>query len=597
MSRNFIEAIQSDPISIFYKEPSFPLKSVKTYLDGVIKLSRQSGFQSSDIDEITIDGMDANQVWWQAKMVLDSVEGNLLAKIQEYQEDATSTGQDSENSDSNSDSDFSSAQENAEVDLEGIEDEAENASESENASYTGDLKVGGLSKTAYLAAKEDSEDESSDMHEESMTYSGVDEPDQDEGADDEENGLNDDFFNLEEFNKQTTGIEDGTGIDTDDESVDWFNEIPSDEEEEAVYYEDFFDKPGFQNQKANIDRTKNSKQSDEHLAEADYDDAVDSVKLDLFAEEQEASELEDVNPGTSLSTYERQQIDIQKQIEQLEQEAVAEKKWALQGEIEAQDRPADSLLTEDVEFDRTAKPVPVVTTEVTESIEQMIRRRIQEYNFDDLPKRVISDVSSQSAKPQFELSDQKSARSLAQIYEEDYKNIPQDAEISEEIKKSHDEITSLFTNLCYKLDALSSAHFIPKPAEKSLEVRVDTAAISMEDAQPLSMSSASALAPQEIYKVERSRNMNEITLKNGITMSKDELTRDDKNRLRRAAKRKRSKTASQITKKKSKKDEVINTLAKNKNVTVINSKGEKHDVRGRVINLNDSGEGANRIKL
>lgn len=597
MSANFIDAIKSDPISIFCKEPSFPLKSVKTYLDGVIKLSRQSGFRSSDIDEITVDGMDANQVWWQAKMVLDSVEGNLLAKIQEYQEDASSTTQNSEDSDNNSESDFSSAQEISEVEPEGIEDEAEDASESEGASHTGELEDDCLSDTAQNAAKEDPEDASSDMHEEYTTYSGADEPDQDEDADVEENGLNDDFFNLEEFNKQTTGIEDGTAPDADDESVDYFNEIPSDEEEEAIYYEDFFDKPGFQNQKAKVNRANNSKSIAEPLVEADYDEAVDSVKLDLFAEEQEASEPDDVNSKASLSTYEKQQMDIQKQIEQLEQEAVAEKKWALKGEVEAQDRPADSLLTEDVEFDRTAKPVPVVTTEVTESIEQMIRRRIQEYSFDDLPKRIISDVSSQSAKPQFELSDQKSAKSLAQIYEEDYKNIPQDAEISEEVKKSHDEITNLFTNLCYKLDALSSAHFIPKPAEKSLEVRVDTAAISMEDAQPLSMSSASALAPQEIYKVEKSRNLNEITLKNGITMSKDELTRDDKNRLRRAAKRKRSKTTSQTTKKKSKRDEVINTLAKNKNVTVINSKGEKHDVRGRAISKNDSGDGANRIKL
>ncbi|QLQ81065.1 hypothetical protein HG537_0E04200 [Torulaspora globosa] len=598
MSGSFIEAIKSDPISIFCKEPSFPLKSVKTYLDGVIKLSRQSGFRSSDIDEITVDGMDANQVWWQAKMVLDSVEGNLLAKIQEYQEDATSTTQDKEDSDDNSDSDFSPAQEIEEAELEGIEDEAGNISESDSASYTEKLDDDDISNTSHVAAKGDTEDASSEMLEENATYSGADESDRGEDADDEVNGLNDDFFNLEEFNKQTTEIENGADVvDADDESVDLFNEIPSDEEAEAIYYEDFFDKPGFQKQKANVDRTKNSKQTAKHLDEAYYDEAVDSVKLDLFAEEPEASESDDVNSKASLSTYEKQQIDIQKQIEQLEQEAVAEKKWALKGEVEAQERPADSLLTEDVEFDRTAKPVPVVTTEVTESIEQMIRRRIQEYNFDDLPRRILSDVSSRSAKPQFELSDQKSAKSLAQIYEEDYKNIPQDAEVNEEVKKSHDEITNLFTNLCYKLDALSSAHFIPKPAEKSLEVRVDTAAISMEDAQPLSMSSASALAPQEIYKVERSRNLNEITLKNGITMSKDELTRDDKNRLRRAAKRKRSKTASQIPKKKSKRDEVINTLAKNKNVTVINSKGEKHDVRGRAIKQNDSGEGANRIKL
>lgn len=593
MSGRFIDAIRSDPISILAEEPTFPLSSVKSYLDGVIKLSKENGFKASDIDEITVDGLDANQVWWQAKIILDSVEGDLLAKVQEHLDVGSESSDDTDHSDIDRKSSASSAEEEVSNASDEIDDEIENDSD--------ELLPGDIAESEDdQAAEAKDDDKLSTEGDVSASPEAYDEQDQDQRIDGKENSeLNDDFFNLEEFNRQTVGMEDKSENEADDEDIDYFNEVPSDDDEEAIYYEDFFDKPGAKDSRASSNTIRNTQNSNENLLEEDYDTAVNSAKLDLFADEPEPSESDNEQDSSkkSMSTYERQQIDIQRQIEQLEQEAIADKKWALMGEVDAQNRPADSLLTEDVEFDRTAKPVPVVTTDVTESIEQLIRRRIQEYNFDDLQKRVISDMSSQRMKPQFELSDQKSSKSLAEIYEDDYKNVPQDAGVSEELKKSHDEISNLFSSLCYKLDALSSAHFIPKPAQKSLEVRVDTAAISMEDAQPLSMSSASTLAPQEIYKVAKSSDPNEITLRNGIAMSKDELTRDDKNRLRRAAKRKKSKSATRNVRKKSKKDDVIDSLASGKNITVINKKGEKHDIRGRAKNGNNSGSGVDNIKL
>lgn len=327
---------------------------------------------------------------------------------------------------------------------------------------------------------------------------------------------------------------------------------------------------------------------------------MDSAKLDLFADDEISDGERDKYSQTAqeLSTFERQQIQIQEQIAQLEKEAVADKKWALKGEVKAKDRPDDALLTEDLEFERTSKPVPVITNEVTESLEDMIRRRIQEEKFDDLQRRVISGVSSFGGKPRFELSDVKSSKSLAELYEDDYKGTAQEGTVSEELQQTHDEISDLFNNLIYKLDALSSAHFIPKPAQKSLEVKVQTAAISMEDAQPLTMSSASTLAPQEIYRVGKSDDANQISLSNGVVMSKDELTRDDKNRLRRALKRKRSKAIAskkQKPNKKSKKDDVIDTLSKAKNVTIIGKKGEKSDVKGNA--KRDFKSGSTNLKL
>lgn len=592
----FIKTLKEDPIEVLSQDSFSALKLVKSYLDEVIGLSKSHDFSNgADIDEITVDGLDANQVWWQAKMVLDKVEGDLMERIQDLSsisDSVTMLSQPSEEDD---------ISESVSEDVS----EDEDTKDGELLSPAGERLVSdnederlqeGDAEVPYESAEEQIEEDESDEAVEQKSEI-VDGKINDKSSHTNKSQVDDDFFNLEEFNKNTLEADEGGADEEDDENIDYFGDIPSDDEEEAIYYEDFFDKPNTRQGVKNSEKGYNDEDSVGDLDEADYDAALDSAKLDLFAEDNGNAESDQEDVRDKLSTYERQQIEIQNQIEQLETDAVAKKKWALRGEVGAQDRPADSLLTEEVEFDRTAKPVPVITSEVTESLEQLIRRRIQEFNFDDLQRRALNDLNLRKVRPRFELSDQKSSKSLAEIYEDDYKDIPQDAAVSEELKKSHDEITDLFSDLCYKLDALSSAHFIPKPAQKSLEIRVDTAAISMEDAQPLSMSSASALAPQEIYKVGKSDNANEIRLQNGLAMSRDELTREDKNRLRRAAKRKRSKNSVPAASKKSKKHSVIDTLAKNKNVTVINQKGEKHDVRGRVQSNRDTDSSSTRMKL
>ena len=551
-----LKALKQDPVEILSQDSSSALQLVKSYLDEVITHAKKDDI-STDIDEITVDGLDANQVWWQAKMVLDRVQGDLMERIQELKIMTDSVDEAVPSPEGEDGSEYESEEEVS----EGGEMLPPNFEETVSDNEAEELEE---SDAQYDSAEEELvENGSSEVEKEEPEIIG--DANEEENSHEVLSGVNDDFFNLEEFNKQTLEPEGGRADQEDDEEIDYFENVPSDDEEEAIYYEDFFDKPNTKKRTTGGDKNSLNTKKIDDLDEADYEAAVDSAKLDLF--------------------------------EQLEKDAVAEKKWALKGEVGAQDRPADSLLTEEVDFDRTAKPVPVITSEVTESLEQLIRRRIQEYNFDDLQRRVVSDLNLKKMKPQFELSDQKSSKSLADIYEDDYKNVPQDVAVSEELKKSHDEISEMFSNLCYKLDALSSAHFIPKPAQKSLEIRVDSAAISMEDAQPLSMSSASALAPQEIYKVGKSNNTNEIRLKNGVTMSRDELTREDKNRLRRAAKRKRSKNAQPAATKKSKKENVIDTLAKNKNITVINQKGEMHDVRGRTKSTKGMDNSSTRVKL
>jgi U3 small nucleolar RNA-associated protein MPP10 len=57
----------------------------------------------------------------------------------------------------------------------------------------------------------------------------------------------------------------------------------------------------------------------------------------------------------------------------------------------------------------------------------------------------------------------------------------------------------LFEKLCAKLDALSHLSLAAKPIVSELEVRVDVAAIAMEEAAPVTMSTANMQAPEEVH--------------------------------------------------------------------------------------------------
>lgn len=600
------------------------LRLVKDYLDSVIKTYKSIDPQQDNktsLDEIVVDGLDANQVWWQAKMVIDNIEGDLMERIQDLKSVVSMNEDISESESENESEEELEAEHEDEVEADEEEEEeleTKEATQEDESDIDMDIANGKddfdlMEEQENEEANENQEDENpSDVYEDakedvSMKQEESDHEEEEENKD--KDGLNDKFFNIEEFNRQTLAQEEGNleenNADDDEEEIDYFADIPSEEDEEAVYYDDFFDKPNEKSNKKDVKKSKKNKKDikndDSELDESDYENAIESAKLDLFEDDEDdyVEDGDDANNelgenGKKLSNFEKQQLEIQKQIEQLEKEAIAVKKWALQGEVKAKDRPEDALLNEELEFDRNAKPVPVITSEITDSLEEMIRDRIKNRNFDDLAKRTVLDMQRKKYRSDFELSDTKSSKSLAELYEDDYKGVDENMEISEELQKSHDEISQLFADLTYKLDVLSSAHFVPRPSQKSLEVRVDTAAITMEDAQPLTMSSASTLAPQEVYSVGKSDNTNEIRLKDGTTMARDELSREDKTRLRRAAKRKRTKQlANQIRPaKKSKKDSVIETLSHAKNITIINKKGEKHDIKGNVQKINS----ANNIK-
>ena len=71
-------------------------------------------------------------------------------------------------------------------------------------------------------------------------------------------------------------------------------------------------------------------------------------------------------------------------------------------------RPLNSALEVDLDFERAVRPPPQSTEEVTASIEDLIRKRIADHNFDDVPRAALP--APEKRRKTFELSDQKSSK-------------------------------------------------------------------------------------------------------------------------------------------------------------------------------------------
>lgn len=69
----------------------------------------------------------------------------------------------------------------------------------------------------------------------------------------------------------------------------------------------------------------------------------------------------------------------------------------------------------------------------------------------------------------FELDDKKSSKGLAEIYADDYTAAASGTSTDvrdEKLKQQHAELTEMWEKICYKLDALTNAHFAPKPVRR-----------------------------------------------------------------------------------------------------------------------------------
>jgi len=236
-------------------------------------------------------------------------------------------------------------------------------------------------------------------------------------------------------------------------------------------------------------------------------------------------------------------------VEQLEQENIAQKEWMYNGEATSKDRPKNSLLevAEQIDVERSVKPVPIVTEERTNTLEELIKQRILDNNFNDVVRKLPPSLVGKSRPVDQDQDAQepgmKSQRSLAEIYEQEHlrridpANNPTPLSVS--VQKQHAEIDELWKSLSHQLDSLTSWRFIPTPEVVDTRIVANIPAVEMEDARPEAEAGATTmLAPQEVYRPKAKKG--EVVL-GGVPIARVEMSREEKARNRKREGRRREK--------------------------------------------------------
>ena len=603
----------------------------------------ETGEQVLQLRQIHINGFGPRQIWEQGRRVLEAacreVENDLEAHqalIPEQDEIENGNGSDhqlngevGEHSDAYSDMEFDEAQDDLD---DSLDDEEE----------------------MLDAEEDDSEADKKHFNRPSETYTT------------DPNGLNDGFFSIDDFNRQTSFLEqqDARGDDdnpSDEDEVDWdaapvntaartkplakssrskaaqdddaeseeddgptFGNADldaSDDEDDNddddvddggmgldntndIMYKDFFEPPPSKQGKGNRKRalpktqppirlSRDNEDGDEleDELEADIQRAVSDVRRDIFESEEELSSADEErddddndddsdeqvlsksrpkptpkksSTATNLSTHEKQQAKIAQEIKRLEAQNVSRKPWQLMGEARAPDRPINSLIEEDLDFERTGKPVPVVTAAVSEDIEALIKRRILNREFDEVLRRRPDAASLAAGNTRRGLLDpsntlaqsidndsQPSLRpGLSSLYEQQQLRA-MDPNFTDErdnaTKRKHAEIDKLWKEVETSLNALTNLHFKPRKPEIEIKTVEDKGVIGMQDSRPVGGDDGgvgAVLAPQEIYRAggggktkgasggRRDGGDGVMTGRSGIGVNKEEMSREERKRRR-----------------------------------------------------------------
>ncbi|KAI8979109.1 U3 small nucleolar ribonucleoprotein complex, subunit Mpp10 [Mycotypha africana] len=555
--------------------------------------------QLSPFTELFVEGFDTDQVWEELVTQNEPFLDYASSKLKSFSKKETSPSLPQQQRDTTDDESESVSGQSMDVDHEEgfqSEEEDEEMKESEDDEP---LESNGESSDVEKEDKDEIEEE--DDYIPKKKTSEVD----------------DDFFNLEEFNKWTDEQERLDMLsdrEEDDDDVDFDQDL--DEEEESqdeeddeddvvqaaeMTFDDFFgDRKTIEKRRkaeASVEKKVQFEKEEEEEEAAEKpgseieeddddrmesDDASEGPARDLFADE-DASDKSDneEEEEDEKSAFQKQQERIQQQIEQFEQENIQGRHWTLQGEATAKARPVNSLLEEDLEFEHANKPVPVITQETTNTLEEMIKKRILDNMFDDVERKVDPTLKPFVPSKRVELSDEKSKQSLAEIYEDDF--IHQQAgeqkkdARDEALEKEHDEITHMFNDLCYKLDALSNFHYTPKAVKPEMTIVSNAAAISMEEVTPVNVSEATLLAPEEVYDKKRT----ELKSTTEMDQAERKRLRAQKKKLKRKEREMKEREIKVMQKynpqigQKQAKVKAVKQLLGQKNVTVIGKEGQQ----------------------
>eukprot|EP01031_Cornospumella_fuschlensis_P032353 gene32353-39126_t len=281
---------------------------------------------------------------------------------------------------------------------------------------------------------------------------------------------------------------------------------PSMKDGSEIRYEDFFLPPNRGGKKAKA--VAKDHEEDEDGDEGDWDEEQDDYEDSASEGEQEESR--DQARGGKSKALSKKDEALRQQVAELERSLVSAKSWEYRGEVKAADREVNSLLSVYVESERGSAPAPLITQEVTSSIEQLIIKRIQEERWDDVVRRA---EKKDIPDAPFELSQEKSKEGLAAEYAQDYaKQVLGEVAGSEEEEALRGEVLALFNKLSRELDKLSHFFYTPKPVlpEASAQVLANERmlpALDMEAGRALAEGGRKPLkfTPEEIANRPRTK--------------------------------------------------------------------------------------------
>ncbi|KAL7413419.1 U3 small nucleolar ribonucleoprotein complex, subunit Mpp10 [Mrakia frigida] len=656
-------------------------------------------FPPTPLTSLYTDGMDVDQIWEQLEMragkmveVLDEV--GVLDELDREEGSISNEEREQRGMGPKEDSESDGEEGSEELSFEGM-DELEDSGESESEEEEEEEEEG-----VSFADEEDDDEDDDDDDEEMMDDEEEEEEEEEDEDDDTERRvtdldqpgsssaskrshptLDDPFFSLHAFNRETEELEafevsDGKlGLNNDDDDddeedddeedmeallnsggkkeVDMWRSVEGDGEggTDEVKYSDFFappakvykpaavpgssqksskgkgrakalPTPSFDDMEDDDDDMMGEDQGDdeEEFNEGDYDDFEDEeddlldldedgtdvtsrAKGDLFAEEEE-----DEDDAAPLSTHAARLALLSQQIKALEDENVGVKPWALAGEAGSKSRPINAILEEDLEFENVGKQVPVVTEEKVKGLEDKIKQRILDNDFNDVLRRRALDAKPFLPSRVFELQDQQSTKSLAQIYEDEYTASsskvsggagPPIDDRDGKLKKEHEEIEKTWGEICYKLDSLSNANFTPKQPKAQIQTLTNLATLSLETALPPSQRASHLLAPEEVFQPP---SASDLRSKSEMTPTEKRVARGKEKKFKRKQRDRLEGAVDKFDKfkngrkgakgEKGAKEEALKGLVKEgRGVTIIGKDAKKFDKKGKrdVVPISQSG--------
>ncbi|KAG7402022.1 u3 small nucleolar ribonucleoprotein MPP10 [Phytophthora boehmeriae] len=514
----FREKVVQQP-EVFFTPSEEIAAEIKTFtkhaFDRSTKYSSKEG-QAAPLEELYVDGFDADQIWEQLRLLNGPLVSEMTQRIKTFHKTPESILL------------FPSEKEESEQEQE-EEEEGQEESEADSDAEEEEESDDEEEKDVDSADSDDEEDQpkkkkakkskkARDVAEDGFfDWDEMDKAaEEEEGEDDEEElDLNDDID--EE--------------DDDDDNDDSEMEEGSDAEDAAeIRYDDFFENP--ENEEGDGEEDEEDDGDEDVEMQAD-DDEEEYPTIKKPTEEAGEIDEEELAERGIMSSHQRQRMRLQKEIKELEEQAISDKPWLLKGEVRSGARPENSLLEAVLDYDRPVRAAPVITEEVSIALEEMIKKRILEEDFDDVIRKFAGNEQDEKNKLE-EVSMEKSKEGLGEIYEKEYMKTAMGFEADDESKQDQEEIEVMFKSLCWKLDALSNYQFTPKPAVKELQVKPAVPAIAMEEVVPISVSDANLKAPEEVYDKKRKRG-------EAVLQSKEEMTQTERKALRNAKKHARRK--------------------------------------------------------